>query len=208
MESMSALAKGYLAALFVIYVLMAIPFKSYVQPLIVMSAVPFGVVGAIWGHAFMGLQMSIMSMCGIVALTGVVVNDSLVLVNFINQHRYDGLKIQDAVVQAGAMRFRPILLTSLTTAAGVTPLMMERSVQAQFLIPMAVALAFGVLFATVITLALVPAIYVILEDFRRIGNWFMGASIHQEAPPPVRHERDDDLAVAARERLPEPVSGD
>ena len=208
MESMSALGKGYLAALFVIYVLMAIPFKSYVQPLIVMSAVPFGVVGAIWGHAFMDLQMSIMSMCGIVALTGVVVNDSLVLVNFINQHRYDGLKIQDAVVQAGAMRFRPILLTSLTTAAGVTPLMMERSVQAQFLIPMAVALAFGVLFATVITLALVPSIYVILEDFRRIGNWFMGAPISEEAPPPVRHEHPDELPAAARHGLPEAVAGD
>ncbi len=181
MESMEALGKGYLAALFVIYVLMAIPFKSYVQPLIVMSAVPFGVVGAVWGHVFMGLSMSILSLCGVVALAGVVVNDSLVLVSFMNQHRDDGLPLTRAVLEAGVVRFRPILLTSLTTAAGVTPLMLERSVQAQFLIPMAVALAFGVLFATFITLALVPSIYLILEDFRRIGNWFLGAPIDEDA---------------------------
>lgn len=206
MESMEALGKGYLAALFVIYVLMAIPFKSYVQPLIVMSAVPFGVVGAVWGHVFMDLSMSILSMCGIVALTGVVVNDSLVLVSFINQHRNDGLALHKAILEAGVVRFRPILLTSLTTAAGVTPLMLERSVQAQFLIPMAVALAFGVLFATFITLALVPSIYLILEDFRRIGNWFLGAPIDEEPAPPPVAERPE--LRAAREGLPEPAAGD
>jgi len=206
MESMEALGKGYLAALFVIYVLMAIPFKSYVQPLIVMSAVPFGVVGAVWGHVFMDLSMSILSMCGIVALTGVVVNDSLVLVSFINQHRADGLALHKSILEAGVIRFRPILLTSLTTAAGVTPLMLERSVQAQFLIPMAVALAFGVLFATFITLALVPSIYLILEDFKRIGNWFLGAPIDEEPAPPPVAERPE--LRAAREGLPEGATGD
>ncbi|MBI1357995.1 MAG: MMPL family transporter [Acidobacteria bacterium] len=208
MESMQALAKGYVAALFVIYVLMAIPFKSYVQPLIVMSAVPFGVVGAVWGHVFMGMSMSILSMCGIVALTGVVVNDSLVLVSFINQHRYDGYGLHKAVLEAGLVRFRPILLTSLTTAAGVTPLMLERSVQAQFLIPMAVALAFGVLFATAITLALVPSIYLIMEDFKRIGNWFLGAPIDQEPEPPARYEQPAEELQAARQALPEGAAGD
>lgn len=207
MESMTALAKGYLAALFVIYVLMAIPFKSYLQPLIVMSAVPFGVVGAVWGHVIMDLSMSILSMCGIVALTGVVVNDSLVLVSFINQHREDGLALHKAILEAGVIRFRPILLTSLTTAAGVTPLMLERSVQAQFLIPMAVALAFGVLFATFITLALVPSIYLILEDFRNAGSWLIGARTDEEEPDSIERGQRPELQ-AAREALPEGASGD
>ena len=210
MEAMQALGKGFVAALFVIYVLMAIPFKSYLQPLIVMSAVPFGIVGAIWGHAFMGLAMSILSMCGIVALTGVVVNDSLVLVNFINHHRDEGYSKKEAVLEAGVSRFRPILLTSLTTAAGVTPLMLEKSVQAQFLIPMAVALAFGVLFATFITLALVPAIYLILEDIKNIFRWLIGR------PAPVETERVSQPTEAnplqtpraAREALPQGIAGD
>lgn len=170
-EMLSELAMGFAAALFVIYVLMAIPFKSYTQPLIVMIAVPFGIVGAVWGHAFMGYELSIMSMFGLVALTGVVVNDSLVLVNYINSHRNEGKGLLDAVRTAGLVRFRPILLTSLTTAAGITPLMLEQSVQAQFLIPMAVALAFGVLFATVISLVLVPAMYLIIEDIKQAGRW-------------------------------------
>ena len=174
MEAMEGLAWGFLAALFVIYVLMAIPFKSYVQPLIVMTAVPFGIVGAVWGHAFMGLALSILSMCGVVALTGIVVNDSLVLVSYINTNRRANVPLRNAVRDAGLARFRAIILTSLTTAAGVTPLMLEKSVQAQFLIPMAVALVFGVLFSTMITLVLVPSGYLILEDFKRAGRWLLG----------------------------------
>ena len=210
MEAMTALGRGFVAALFIIYVLLAIPFKSYLQPLIVMSAVPFGIVGAIWGHAFMGIAMSILSMCGVVALTGVVVNDSLVLVNFINHHRDSGLSKKNAVLQAGVTRFRPILLTSLTTAAGVTPLMLERSVQAQFLIPMAVALAFGVLFATFITLALVPAIYLILEDIKGIFRWLTGRPAPVEEEEPVQDEPGDFLEAprAARSPLPEGMAGD
>ncbi len=174
MEAMEGLAWGFLAALFVIYALMAIPFKSYVQPLIVMTAVPFGIVGAVWGHAFMGLALSILSMCGVVALTGIVVNDSLVLVSYINTNRRANVPLRRAVHDAGLARFRAIILTSLTTAAGVTPLMLEKSVQAQFLIPMAVALVFGVLFSTMITLVLVPSGYLILEDFKRAGRWLLG----------------------------------
>ena len=174
MEAMAALAKGFVVALFVIYALMAIPFKSYVQPLIVMTAVPFGIVGAVWGHVIMGLSMSILSMCGLIALTGIVVNDSLVLVTYVNTLRASGKKLGDAVREAGAARFRAIILTSLTTAAGVTPLMLEKEVQAQFLIPMAVALAYGVLFSTAITLLLVPSSYLILEDMKRALQWLAG----------------------------------
>ena len=173
-ESMTGLADGFTIALLVIYALMAVPFRSYIQPLIVMSAVPFGIVGAVWGHVIMGIDMSILSLCGMVALTGVVVNDSLVLVSYINSHRRDGMPLLQAVRGAGLVRFRPILLTSLTTAAGITPLMLEKSVQAQFLIPMAVALAFGVLFATVISLVLVPASYLIIEDIQWPFRWLYG----------------------------------
>ncbi len=174
MEAMAALAKGFVVALFVIYALMAIPFKSYIQPLIVMTAVPFGIVGAVWGHIIMGLSMSILSMCGLIALTGIVVNDSLVLVTYINTLRASGKKLADAVREAGAARFRAIVLTSLTTAAGITPLMLETEVQAQFLIPMAVALAYGVIFSTAITLVLVPSSYLILEDMRHAFQWLAG----------------------------------
>lgn len=184
-EAIEALGIGFVGALFVVYALMAIPFRSYVQPLIVMSAIPFGIVGAVWGHLFMGMDMSILSLCGVVALAGVVVNDSLVLVSFMNQHRDDGLPLHKAVVRAGVARFRPILLTSLTTAAGITPLMLERSVQAQFLIPMAVALAFGVLFSTAITLVIVPAIYLVLEDIRGFFQWLYGG---ESSEKPQRKE--------------------
>ena len=165
-EFMSGLIRGFLIALFAIFALMAIPLKSYVQPLIVMSAVPFGIVGAVLGHFLMGMTVNFMSMLGIVAVAGVVVNDSLVLIHFVNQHVREHASLKDAVRAAGVARFRPILLTSLTTAAGVTPLMLETSLQAQFIIPMAVAMASGVLFATLITLLFVPSVYLILEDVR------------------------------------------
>jgi multidrug efflux pump subunit AcrB len=167
-EFMEGLLRGFLIALFVIFSLMAIPFKSYSQPLIVMSAVPFGLVGAVFGHAILGMTMNFLSMMGMVAVAGVVVNDSLVLVHFINRTRKTSESLTATVRDAGTARFRPILLTSLTTAAGVTPLMLEKSIQAQFLIPMAVSLASGVLFATLITLALVPSLYLILEDVKNL----------------------------------------
>ncbi|RMG47961.1 MAG: efflux RND transporter permease subunit [Acidobacteria bacterium] len=166
-ETMSGLRRGFVIALIAIYALMAIPFRSYVQPAIVMTAIPFGLVGAVWGHMIMGMDLTILSMFGLVALAGVVVNDSLVLVDFINNYTAEGHSVFEAAKMAGVARFRPILLTSLTTFAGLTPLIMERSMQAQFLIPMAVSLGFGVVFSTVISLVLIPCGILALEDFRR-----------------------------------------
>ena len=175
-ETMGSLLVGFVIAMFVIYMLMGIPFQSYLQPLIVMSAIPFGFVGALWGHFFMGFDLSIMSMLGLIALSGVVVNDSIVLVDYVNKKRCSGRSLMSAVHEAGIRRFRPIVLTSLTTCAGLTPLMLERSVQAKFMIPMAVSLSFGVLFGTFIILVLVPMLYMILEDIKRATAWLLGRS--------------------------------
>ena len=164
-ENFASIGKNFIIALFVVYALLAIPFRSYFQPLVVMSAIPFGLTGAVAGHFIMGINMSILSIIGVVALSGVVVNDSLVMVDFINRYRKDGYSAFEAAMQAGPRRFRPILLTSLTTFVGLVPLLLEKSIQAKFLIPMAVSLAFGVVFATVITLVLVPTSYMIVEDF-------------------------------------------
>jgi multidrug efflux pump subunit AcrB len=165
-ESMADVFKGFSIAIFAIYVLLAIPFRSFSQPFVVMSAIPFGIVGAVMGHLIMGLNLSLLSFFGIVGLAGVVVNDSLVLVHAINRLRRQGDKVHDAITRAGALRFRAVILTSLTTFAGLTPMLLERSLQAQFLIPMAVSLGFGVLFATGITLILVPCGYMILNDIQ------------------------------------------
>ncbi|VAW63798.1 Acriflavin resistance protein [hydrothermal vent metagenome] len=166
-ELIDAMYRGFILALLGIYILMAIPFKSYSQPLMVMSAIPFGLIGAILGHMLLGLDVSLLSLSGMIAVAGVVVNDNLVLVDYINRKRQEGVELSQAIRDAGAARFRPIVLTSLTTFAGLTPLMLEKSVQAQFLIPMAVSLAFGVVFATIVSLLLVPASYYILEDMKR-----------------------------------------
>lgn len=192
-ESTEGLIQNFQLALLGIYALLAIPFRSYVQPLIVMSAVPFGLVGATWAHLLLGLELSLLSMSGMVALSGVVVNDSLILVDFVNRRRREGAPLFRAVRSAGVVRFRPVLLTSLTTFAGLTPLLLERSLQAQFLIPMAVSLGFGVLFGTVITLALVPCLYMILEDVRRgVVERIVGAVQGNRRPePPPRSRRDD-----------------
>jgi multidrug efflux pump subunit AcrB len=174
-ESMGDLGLGFGLSLLAIYALLAIPFKSYTQPLIVMSAIPFGLIGAVWGHVLVGMELTVVSVFGLIALTGVVVNDSLVMVDFINRHRREGAGIDAAIREAGAARFRPILMTSLTTFAGLTPLLLEKSVQARFLIPMAVSLAFGVLFATAITLVLVPLLYRVQSDVRRVLS---GRGVH------------------------------
>ncbi len=165
-ETMEGMLSGYPLALLIIYALLAIPFRSYLQPFIVMSAIPFGLVGAVWGHVVMQMDLTILSMFGIVALSGVVVNDNLVMVVYINRFRDHGGQLIDAVRQAGVARFRPILLTSMTTFVGLIPLILEESVQAKFLIPMATSLAFGVVFATTISLLLVPAGYLVLEDIK------------------------------------------
>lgn len=166
-ETLSNLGTGFLLALVGMYALMAIPFRSYLQPLIVMSAVPFGLIGAVLGHVLLDLEISVLSMCGMVAVAGVVVNDSLVLVDYSNRRVRDGMSREEAAGKAGVARFRPILLTSMTTFAGLTPMILETSVQAAFLIPMAVSLAFGVLFSTLVSLVLVPAGTLILEDLAR-----------------------------------------
>jgi multidrug efflux pump subunit AcrB len=163
-------------ALFLIYALMAIPLRSYSQPLIIMSVIPFGIIGALFGHWLLGIPVSMMSYFGIIALAGVVVNDSLILVDFINKERAEGVPLSQAVLDGARIRFRPILLTSLTTFLGLAPItIFERSLQAQIVIPMAASLSFGIVFATVITLILIPSLYLILDDFK---NWWRNAWNH------------------------------
>ncbi|MDT0602089.1 efflux RND transporter permease subunit [Thalassotalea castellviae] len=163
-ESFGSMATGLIFIFFIIYCLLAIPFKSYIQPIIVMSVIPFGAIGAVVGHWIMGMDLTIMSMLGMMALIGVVVNDSLVLVDFINKRRLEGAELMESVLVAGRSRFRPVMLTSLTTFIGLMPLLFEKATQAQFLIPMAVSLGFGIIFATFITLVLVPVNYLLVED--------------------------------------------
>lgn len=163
-EALGGLRNGFFLALVAMYALMAIPFRSYFQPLIIMTAIPFSFVGAFYGHLLMGFDLSLMSAMGLVALAGVAVNDSLVYVDAANEMRRSGMGVMDAVKAAGVRRFRPILLTSLTTFFGLVPMILEPSVQARFLIPMALSLGFGVLFCTVTTLLIVPALYLVLED--------------------------------------------
>ena len=165
-DSMESMQRGFQLALVMIFALLAIPFRSYTQPLLIMFAIPFGIIGAILGHLIMGYDLSILSLFGIVALSGVVVNDSLLLIDRANQNRRGGMDPHDAVTEAGLRRFRPILLTSLTTFFGLSPMILETSFQAKFLIPMAISLGFGILFATGIILLLIPALYLILEDVR------------------------------------------
>ena len=182
-EMLFSLLGGFLLALLVMYTLMAVPLRSYSQPLLIMSAIPFGFVGAIWGHLLMGHGLSILSMFGMVALAGVVVNDNLVLVDFVNRNRRTGESLRETVQKAGIRRFRPILLTSLTTFGGLTPMLLEKSLQAQFLIPMAISLAFGVMFSTSVSLILVPSLYLILEDLK--GLVFRTHPQELEAPLPA-----------------------
>jgi len=186
-EAMSDVFEGLAIALFAIYALLAVPFRSFSQPFIVMAAIPFGLVGAVVGHMIMGYNLSFLSLFGMVGLTGVVVNDSLVLIHATNRIRDGGLGAVDAVVKAGGIRFRAIILTSLTTFAGLTPMIFERSLQARFLIPMALSLGFGVLFATVITLVLIPCGYVIQDDIQKALSRIRGVPLETEAPG-VGHE--------------------
>lgn len=169
-ETFGSLFYGIIFVLFAIYALLAIPLRSYAQPIVVMLVIPFSVVGAVLGHIIMGMSLSVMSMMGMMALAGVVVNDSLILVDWINRRLKEGLPLEQAVGYAGISRFRPILLTSLTTFFGLTPLLLEKSTQAQFLIPMAVSLGFGILYATLLSLLLVPTAYLVLEDIKRVTH--------------------------------------
>lgn len=190
-KSFSSLITGLIVVLGVIYCLLALPLKSYVQPLVVMSVIPFGVIGAIIGHWLMGYSLSILSLLGFMALVGVVINDSLVLVDFSNQHHRAGEPVETAVERAGIVRFRPVMLTSVTTFMGLLPLLMERSTTAQFLIPMAISLGFGILFATLITLILVPTNILIAHELgERLRN-ALGLPIRMDAQIEPRPEFQD-----------------
>ncbi len=167
-ESLDSLKKGFALAMMGVFLLLASQFRSYIQPVIIMMAIPFGLIGAIGGHLVMGLPFTMISIFGIVALSGIVVNDSLILIDFINRAGRSGVEIHKAVIASGIARFRPVLLTSLTTIAGLFPLLLERSFQAQFLIPMAVSISFGLLVATMLTLLYVPALYLIIGDIVKV----------------------------------------
>ena len=193
-ESLGSMKTGFMLALFIIFTLLALPFRSYTQPFLIMAAIPFGVVGAVLGHLIMGFDLSILSMFGIVALSGVVVNDSLLLIDRVNHNRREGMELHQALLAGGTRRFRPIILTSFTTFFGLVPMILETSVQAQFLIPMAISLAFGILFATGITLLLIPSLYVVLEDARRL------IGLKQSMGPVKRESRDStDIAYSAEQ---------
>lgn len=167
-ESLGSLRINFVIAMLAIYGLLAVQFRSYAQPIIVMSAIPFGIVGATAGHLLMGFNLSILSLFGIVALSGVVVNDSLIMIDLINRERKSGIELGRVIRDSVTRRFRPIMLTTMTTFLGLLPMLLEKSLQAQFLIPMAISLAFGIVFATMITLLLVPSLYMILEDIKTL----------------------------------------
>jgi multidrug efflux pump subunit AcrB len=167
-ESVSDLSKGFVLALAGIFMVLALPLRSYTQPLIVMSVIPFGMIGAVGGHLLFGMNFSIMSMIGVIALAGVVINESLVLVEFMNRYRREGHTVMEAVIKGGRARFTPIFLTSVTSFIGLLPMITETSIQAKFLIPMAVSLAFGGLINLFNTLLLVPCVYALFEDVRRV----------------------------------------
>ncbi|MCU0303694.1 MAG: efflux RND transporter permease subunit [Thermoanaerobaculales bacterium] len=169
-ESLDSMKLNFVVAQLAIFALLAIPFRSYIQPLIIMSAIPFGLIGAVLGHMLMGLDLTMLSMFGMVALSGVVVNDSLILIDLVNRMRAEGASVDQAVREAGERRFRPIILTTATTFLGLTPMIFETSMQARFLVPMAVSLGYGIVFATAITLILVPVLYRIVEDVRALAG--------------------------------------
>ena len=188
-ESIASLIKGLVVALIAMFALLTIQFRSYLQPLIIMLIIPFGFVGAVLGHAIMGLHFTLFSVFGMITLTGVVVNDSIVLIDFINRALADGMPLRTALVEAGVRRFRPVVLTSTTTVAGLTPMMLERSFQAQVLIPMAVSLCFGLVFSTVLILILVPVIY------QLYGRWL---SAHRDRIAQAPLSETEQVSFGAR----------
>ena len=184
-KSLKSLGIGFILAMGSIFFLLAIPFRSYIQPIIVMAAIPFGLVGAVIGHIIMGYNLSIISMMGIVALSGVVINDSLVMIDYSNKQRRNGFSPLESIRIASIRRFRPIMLTTITTFGGLAPMIFETSRQARFMIPMAISIGYGIVFATMITLILVPSLYLIIEDIR---SFLRRESAHSEEVPRVREE--------------------
>lgn len=185
----------FIAAMIMVYILLAVPLKSYGQPLIIMSVIPFSFTGAVWGHFFFGIDLSMMSTFGLIAAAGVVINDSLVMTDFVNQRRAQGYSVREAVLEAGCARFRAITLTSITTFAGVLPIMFESSLQAAFVIPMAVALGFAVMYATLVTLILVPCLYIILLDMRIPFTWIKSKFTSRKRNDPQAPITNDPVGV-------------
>ena len=195
-ESMTSLFKGFLFAVFAIYLVLATIFRSYLQPVIILVTVPFGVIGAVLGHMVMDLDITMTSLFGMVALTGIVVNDAIVLMECVNQRIKEGMPVFPALAEGGARRFRAIILTTITTTVGLLPLIVERSVQAQYLIPMAVAITCGVFLASMLTLVLVPCLMGILNDLR-IGfrRFLSGRPIPRERVEPSWNRREIEARV-------------
>lgn len=206
-ESLGSLWIGFLIAMLGVYSIIATIFRSYIQPLVIMVTVPFGIIGAIFGHLLMGYNLSMMSMFGMVALSGVVVNDAIVLIECINNFIATGMPVREAIWRGGVRRFRAIFLTTISTCGGLTPLILERDIQAQFLVPMAVSLAAGVAFATLLTLVLVPCLLLILNDIRRLMYfvWFEYWPGREEVEPARRRIVDENVHVAPR--VPAEVAG-
>jgi multidrug efflux pump subunit AcrB len=199
-ESIEGLIIGLIIALVAMFALLTLEFRSYVQPLLILVIIPFGFVGAVVGHLVLHLPLTLFSLFGLVALTGVVVNDSIVLIDFINHRVRDNLPLKEALIDAGGRRLRAVLLTSLTTIAGLLPIMLERSLQAQVVIPMATSLAFGLLFTTVLVLFLVPTFYYLYARLMGIGA--DAVQKHPASvPPPVPHRHleleEDELKVVS-----------
>jgi multidrug efflux pump subunit AcrB len=193
-ESLDSIKSGYTLAIMGIFLLLASQFRSYIQPVVIMMAIPFGLIGAILGHLVMRMDFTMVSIFGIVALSGIVVNDSLILIDFINRAVRDGADVDHAVVESGKARFRPVLLTSVTTIAGLFPLLLERSFQAQFIIPMAVSICFGLLAATILTLLYVPALYLIVQD---VINLFTGKA--RKAAGPEQRRLNSEVVIRKEE---------
>jgi multidrug efflux pump subunit AcrB len=168
-----------------IYVILAWLFASYLQPFAVMLAIPFGLIGVIWGHLILGFDITFLSLIGVVALAGIVVNNSLILIDLFNRLRANGESLADALVHAGRRRLRPILLTTATTVLGLSPLMFEQSFQAQFLIPMAISITAGLISSTVLTLVVLPSIIVILDDVKACFHWLWFGEARSGSEPPV-----------------------
>ena len=181
-DAQAALGQALGIALFIIFALLALVFRSYVQPIVVMSAIPLGLIGAVTGHYIMGIPLTILSIFGIIGLAGVVINNSLVMVDVFNEHIKNGIAVREAVILGTKQRFRPILLASLTTFLGVYPLIMETSLQAQFLIPLAVSIGYGVLFGTVIIVLTVPAIFM-AQDYVSRGLRAIYAAVFSKPNP-------------------------
>lgn len=181
-DAFATLPIGFAAALVMIYGILAWLFSSYVQPLAVMVAIPFGLVGVVWGHMLLGYELTFLSAIGFVALSGVIVNDSLILVRFFNDRREEGMPLIEALIQAGRARLRPIFLTTVTTVLGLTPLMLEQDFQARFLIPMAISIAFGLMFATVVILVVLPCIMVIVDDIKATAYYLWHGSSRPTTP--------------------------